>query len=122
MIEASVRMTPLKPEIVAQQVGQQFGCDGRRQDVGVGDARAKLAGVFRQHDVADHDRLDPGADPPLPDLAVAGVPLLHRAVVVGGDDVLVAFVAAVAGKVLHAQRHRPVAGTLADAVALKASA
>ncbi|MGH3340288.1 MAG: hypothetical protein ACRDPL_15880, partial [Propionibacteriaceae bacterium] len=37
--------------------------------------------------MANHHRLDPGADPPLPDLAVAGIPLPHRTVVVGGDDV-----------------------------------
>jgi hypothetical protein len=43
--------------------------------------------------VADHDRLDAGTDAPLPDLPIAGVPFLDRTVVVGSDDVLVAFVA-----------------------------
>jgi hypothetical protein len=32
--------------------------------------------------------------------------------------VLIAFIAAITGKVLHAQRHRPVAGALADTIAI----
>ena len=69
----------VEAQFVAEQVLQQFGGQGGRQDLGVGDAGAVLPGQFRGADVADHDGLHAVVDQFAVHLAVGLVPLVEPA-------------------------------------------
>jgi len=105
----------VEAQLLLQKAGDEFRSQGGRQDVLVHQRRVQLLGVVRQRDVTRHDHLDAVVNVVAVDTAEGGIPLGGGELVYAQHKVLVAFLGAVARKMLDACDH--VAGS-AGTVAL----